>query len=45
MMISLANVLVLSAITSAILADVLTQSFVIRLKEMEQVIQHQKQGK
>ena len=41
-MIALAKLLLLSVITSPILAEVLTQSFVIRLKEMEQLIQDQK---
>ena len=41
-MISLAKLLILSAITFPILAEVLTQSFVIRLKEMDQLIQDQK---
>ena len=42
-MIAPIKLLVYSTITTPILAEVLTQSFIIRLKEMEQLIQDQKQ--
>ena len=41
-MIAPIKLLIYSIITSPILAEVLTQSFVIRLEEMDQLIQDQK---
>ena len=44
MMIYQSSILLFSTILCPTVAEVLTQSFVIRLKEMEQLIQDQKQA-